>query len=64
MGFFNAKCEQCEKTKIKYKLKLLSLETKNFLLPFFNFKQVTYQHIYIYKYECSNNHIFNSTMEL
>ena len=65
MGNFSAKCSKCEREKSNYELKSLGFEIdKNNYFPFFYTRQVPHQTMYIYKYKCSNGHVFNSTLGL
>jgi len=62
------KCYQCENKKKIYKLNYLGLDImkdNTGLLPFsFSFPSFgfgVYHNAYIYKYKCSNGHLFNSS---
>lgn len=63
------KCYGCESKKVKYDINYIGLDISKenywnvpFLLSFPSFKYGFYNGIYIYKYKCSNGHLFSSTL--
>lgn len=65
MGNFYAKCVICDKNNDKYELNIIqNIVYENPFTSYLYVKQYPYCSINVYRYNCSNGHIFNSVKPL